>query len=421
MRSSSFPNRRFLTVAACVCAVGGGAFLFAQTRRDADPRGAGDGKPAYLETIQPVAAERAAPRSGVRKQAVLAVSRPVTLRLTGSLTADEKSDVGCNVGAMVLKTHIERGSVVKKGDLLVELDPRDYQNALDEGQCAAEELRVRLGLDETAEFDVNKVPEVESAKLAMQLAESNYRRSEQLRKKNAIAAGDAEQFETDYRACVQRYRLAVLTAKQMYRSYRSALTHLVTLRKAVDDCYIRAPYDGWITERCVSEGEHVIAIFPGAKLATMIRIDPLRLSLTVPEQEMAAIKAGEAVAFQTDAFPGKRFTGTVRYVTPAVTAESRSLCVEAVVPNPQALLRPGLFVTAELELDKRQTELYVPAAAVRGRGDVAAVFVVRGGVVREQIVSLGQPAAEGVRITSGLAAGEVVVTTPEQVHDGDPE
>ena len=59
------------------------------------------------------------------------------------------------------------------------------------------------------------------------------------------------------------------------------------------------------------------------------------------------------------------------------------------VPNPGAVLRPGLFVTAELQLDAQQTELYVPEAAVRNRGDVAAVFVVRGGVVREQIVSVG--------------------------------
>jgi len=419
MRTPRLPSRRFLVLAVGACAVSGGVLLFAQTRRDSGAAG----KPAYLNSIEPVAAApaQAGSRGEVRKQAVQAVSRPVTLRLTGSLAADEKSDVGCNVGGMVLKTYVERGSVVKKGDLLVQLDPRDNQYALDEGQCAAEELRVRLGLDEAAEFDVNKVPEVEAAKLALQLAESNYRRSEKLKAKNAIALGDAEQFETDYRSAVHRHRLTVLVAKQMYRSYRSALTHLVTLRKALDDCSIRAPYDGWITERCVGEGEHVIAIFPGAKLVTMMRIDPLRLSLTVPEQEMAAIKAGQTVTFRSDAFPDKRFTGTVRYVTPAVAAESRSLCVEAMVPNPDAVLRPGLFVTAELQLDKRQSELYVPQAAVRSRGDVAAVFVVRGGIICEQIVSLGEAAAGDIRVTSGLAAGEMVVTTPELVRDGDPE
>jgi RND family efflux transporter MFP subunit len=145
----------------------------------------------------------------------------------------------------------------------------------------------------------------------------------------------------------------------------------------------------------------------------------LRLSLTVPEQEMARVKAGQAVTFHTDAFSDRTFQGTVRYITPQLTSDSRSLCVEAVVPNANAVLRPGLFVTAELHLDQRQTELYLPQAAVCSRGDVAAVFVVRGGVLREQIVSVGESAAGRVRIRSGLSPGETVVTTPQGVHDGD--
>jgi membrane fusion protein (multidrug efflux system) len=343
------------------------------------------------------------------------------LRLTGSLAADERSEVGCNVGGIVLKTYVERGSIVKQGDLLVQLDPRDNQYALDEGQNAVEELRVRLGLDEAKDFHVEKVPEVESATLALQLAERNYRRAESLMKRNAIALSDFDALETDYHSAVHRQRLAVLQAKQLYRSYRSAVTHLTTLRKALEDCSIRAPFDGWVTERGCSLGERVIAIFPGAKLVTMMRIDPLRLSLTVPQQEVSQLKAGQTVTFETDAFAGRKFTGTVRYITPAVTSDSRSLCVEAMVPNPGAVLYPGLFVTAELQLEKQQTELYVPQAAVCNRGDVAAVFVVRGGVVREQIVSVGEAAAGRVRITSGLAPGDIIITTPEKVRDGDSE
>ena len=197
------------------------------------------------------------------------------------------------------------------------------------------------------------------------------------------------------------------------------MTHLVTLRKAVDDCTIRAPMDGWVAERNIAVGERIIALFPGAKLVTLLRIDPLRLALTVPQQEMAQIKIGQTVTFQTDAFPGRRFTAAVRYISPAVTADNRSLCVEALVPNPKAELLPGLFATAELQLDKKQTELYVPASAVCNRGDVAAVFVVRGGAVREQIVSLGDREGSRIRILTGLAAGDVVAASPEGLHDGD--
>jgi membrane fusion protein, multidrug efflux system len=134
---------------------------------------------------------------------------------------------------------------------------------------------------------------------------------------------------------------------------------------------------------------------------------------------MARIKVGQTVTFRADAFPDRTFTGTVRYITPAVTADTRSLCVEAVVPNADGVLRPGLFVTAELQLDQERTDVLVPEAAVCRRGDVAAVFVIRDGLIREQIVSPGELLSGRVRVLSGLAPGDVVVTTPEKVHDGD--
>ncbi|MGA2065784.1 MAG: efflux RND transporter periplasmic adaptor subunit [Thermoguttaceae bacterium] len=422
MNKPGLPWRR-LVVPGCLCAAVGGALVFGYVRRGIPGKTAAGAEQAeYLETISPAGPPgRSAAAGGIRKQAVEAVTRKVTLRLTGSLAADEKSDVGSNAMGNISETCVERGSIVKKGDLLVQIDPRDAQYALDEGVVVAEELRVRLGLDEGQEFRVDDVPEVEAAKLAREMAERSYRRSESLKQRRAIALGDAEQMETDYRSAVQRHRLAVRQARQLYQNYRQAVVHLVALRKAVDDCSIRAPFDGWVAERDISAGERVIALFPGAKLVTLLRIDPLRLQLTVPQQELAHIKLGQTVTFRTDAFPGKTFTGSVRYIAPAVTSDNRSLCVEAVVANPRAVLRPGLFVTAELQLDEQQTDFFVPRAAVCSRGEVAAVFVVRGGVIREQIVSLGETAGGRVRITSGLAADDIVVTTPDKVRDGDTE
>ena len=423
MKTSYLLHRPLLIVIGCLVAAVGGAMLFAQTRHDAGTDTAGSTvKADYVRAIALVDMPSAARTNGRKlgRQAVEVVTRPMTLRLTGSLAADEKSDVGSNAQGNVAQTCVDRGSFVKKGDLLVQIDPRDAQNALDEGEMAAQELRVRLGLDESKAFRAEDVPEVQSAKLALELAERSYRRSESLFKENATALEAHDQATTEYHSAVHRQRLALLQARQLYQSYRSAMTHLVTLRKALEDCSIRAPFDGYVAERNISVGERIIALFPGAKLVTLLRIDPLRLSLTVPEQEMSQIKTGQTVTFHTDAFPGKTFQGTVHYITPQLICDSRSLTIEAVVPNPGAVLRPGLFVTAELHLDAQQTELYVPQSAVANRGDVAAVYVVHGGVLREQIVSLGEAAAGRIRVRSGLAPGEIVVTTPDGVHDGDP-
>jgi membrane fusion protein (multidrug efflux system) len=418
MMTLRLPGKRLLLLGGSCAVFAAAAVIFWQSRRSAEAAPAAE--TTYFESIGPHATPQTkAVARDLRTQPVEAVVRNLTLRLTGSLTADEKSEVGSNAMGNVSETRVERGSFVKKGDVLVQIDPRDAQNALDEGINAAEELRVRLGLDEAQEFCVDDVPEVEAAKVAMDLAERCFHRAEGLKKENAVALESYDQSASDYHAAVQRYYLARRMAKQLHRSYQSAVTHLATLRKAVDDCTIRAPMDGYVAERDISVGERIIALFPGAKLVTLLRIDPLRLALTVPQQDMAQIKVGQSVTFQTDAFPGRQFTAAVRYISPAVTADNRSLCVEAVVPNPKAELLPGLFAVAELQLDKKQTELYVPASAVCSRGDVAAVFVVRGGMVREQIVSLGEREGSRVRVLAGLAAGDVVATAPDGLHDGD--
>ena len=315
MVTPHLPRKRLLLLGGSCAVLAASAVIFWQARRGAEAAPAA--ATTYFKNIGPheTAATKAAARD-LRKQPVEAVVRNLTLRLTGSLAADDKSEVGSNAMGNVSETRVERGSFVKKGDVLVQIDPRDAQNALDEGLNAAEELRERLGLDEAKEFRVDEVPEVEAAKVAMDLAERTFHRSENLKKQNAIALESYDQAVTDYRAAVQRYYLARRMAKQLNRSYRSAVTHLVTLRKAVDDCTIRAPMDGWVAERNISVGERIIALFPGAKLVTLLRIDPLRLTLTVPQQEMAQIKIGQTVTFQTDAFPGRRFTGAVRVHQP---------------------------------------------------------------------------------------------------------
>ncbi|MGA2257053.1 MAG: efflux RND transporter periplasmic adaptor subunit [Thermoguttaceae bacterium] len=418
MLTPRLPRKRLLLIGGSCAVFAASAVIFWQTRRSAEA--APTAQTTYFKTIGPheTPSAKAAARD-LRKQSVEAVERNLTLRLTGSLAADDKSEVGSNAAGNVSETRVDRGSFVKKGDVLVQIDPRDAQNALDEGVSAAEELRVRLGLDESKEFCVDEVPEVEAAKIAMDLAERSFHRSENLKKQNAIALETYDQSATEYHAATQRYYLTRRLAKQLNRSYRSAVTHLATLRKAVDDCTIRAPMDGWVAERNISVGERIIALFPGAKLVTLLRINPLRLTLTVPQQEMAQIKVGQIVTFRTDAFPGRLFTGAIRYISPAVTCDNRSLCVEAVIPNPNAELLPGLFATAELQLDKKHTELYVPVSAVCNRGDVAAVYVVRGGTVREQIVSLGDRDGARVRVLTGLAGGDVVATAPDGLHDGD--
>jgi membrane fusion protein, multidrug efflux system len=182
----------------------------------------------------------------------------------------------------------------------------------------------------------------------------------------------------------------------------------VLARKALADTVVKAPFAGVVGERLVSVGDYVTR---GTKVASVLRTNPLRVQLTVPEQYSAGMAVGRAVTFEVDASPGKQFTGQVRYVSPALEAASRTLVVEAVVPNDAGTLKPGSFATALIEEANRSPGILVPGVAVRTVAGTSRVFVVSGDRAEERIVTVGQPAGDLVEITSGLKAGENVATT----------
>src|SRR4029453_5993280 len=114
----------------------------------------------------------------------------------------------------------------------------------------------------------------------------------------------------------------------------------------VADPVVRAPFSGVIAERLVSVGDYVTK---GMKVAVVVRVNPLRVMLTIPEQFVSTVGLRHPVACEGDAPPGRRFTGTVKYISRALQADRRALTVEALVPNPRGYLKPGLFAAARLE------------------------------------------------------------------------
>jgi RND family efflux transporter MFP subunit len=345
--------------------------------------------------------------------------RHSTLRLTGSLAADEQSDVASNATGMVAEIRVDRGSAVRKGDVLIQLDPTDAKNRLDEGVALVEELKARLSIaDPNTPFVAEDQPDVKLAKAATGLAKSRHQRAEVLLPQRAISLDDCEQIRADHQCAVERYEQALQQVRQTYQSYKTAVVRLAALRKAVADTTIRAPFDGIVTEKHVNVGEQVVSGFIVSKIITVVKIDPLRISLTVPQQSVGEIRVGQKVFFQVDSFPGKTFTAEVRYITPVLTEDTRTLVVEALTANPERILRPGMFVAAQLELPTERSEIFVPASAVERIGDSATVFLVQDGGLREQVVAVGQCYDGQVEILSGLHGGERLVTNTEKIRDG---
>ena len=408
MRSGKIALTVFIFVLV-VCAGGAVVFAAKQGKTEKLPLGYAEGATNPSSTSDIKSLSKARPERA---------NLDAVLRLTGTLVADEKSDVASTANGIVSKVNVERGSLVEKGDILVTVDPIDAQNLLDEGRAGIEELRAALGWDEKkGPFRVEDQPGVKTARSALTLAESNFKRYSELYAQKAVPKLALDQYSTEFETAQQRYEQAQHQAKQLYQSYRTALTRLETLKKMVSDTTITAPFSGWISEKYVSEGERVTTnpMGAGAKIATLMKIDPIRLVVAVPQQHASLITQGQQIKFTVDAYPDKAFTAEVRFIGPSLESNSRALTIEAIVANPDKILRPGFFASAELVLPVKQELLTIPASAVLKKGEVSIVNVQRENKVVTLVVAVDEIREARAYIRSGLTQEDEVIINPEAI------
>ena len=234
---------------------------------------------------------------------------------------------------------------------------------------------------------MNAVPEVQNAKASFDLAQNEFNRIKSLLDERVVSQSEFEQRRTQMEATRQQYEAARNGAAQQYQALQAARARVALAHKSVADTTVRAPFTGLVAERFVSIGDYVTK---GMKVAVVVRVNPLRVQLTVPEQFVSAVKVGAPVTFQVDAFAGREFTGTVRYVSPTLETNRRALTVEAVVPNQSNDLKPGLFATARIEQPDRTPAVMVPTDAVLTVAGTSRVFVINGDHAEERIVTTGQ-------------------------------
>lgn len=338
------------------------------------------------------------------------------LRVTGSLAADEQADVAAEIGGRVIGTPVERGTRVTAGAVLIRISGTEADASLREADANAAQLEARLGLVAGQAFDPVRVPDVLNAKASLDWAEADFSRIKSLVDQKVVSQAEYEQRLTQVQAARQQYQTALNGAQQSYRSLQAARARVDLARKSSADTVVRAPFSGIVAERLVSTGDYVTR---GMKIATVVRIDPVRVELTVPEQYLSLVNAGQAVRLTVDAYPGEVFTAKVRFVSPSLKANQRALTVEAVAQNTDNRLKPGLFVTALLQQATPAPAMLVPASAVETVAGTSRVFVLAGDKVEERIVTIGEKSGDRVELATGVKAGEQVAANPRgKLADG---
>lgn len=357
---------------------------------------------------------------------------PRFIEATGSLAADEQTDVAPIVGGRVVSVGVDLGTYVQKGQVIAQLDSGDARLRLEQAQAAlaqansaVTQAEARIGLAPGQRFDPTKVAEVGAARAAYDLAEKNLRRYQQLLESGDISRSAYDQQRAQRDQLREQYQAALTQANQSYAAVQTARAaaqatqvQVQQAQKGIRDVTIYSPISGYVTERAADVGEFVST---SSKVATVARTNPLRVRIDIPEQAIATVRAGQSVSVSVSTYPDRSFAGRVARVSPSVSAQSRTLTVEAEVENGENLLKPGQFATIRVLMSESDPAILVPARAVRTDGTTSRVYVIQDGVARERLVATGRQDGDLVEIKGNIQSNELVATSNvEQLADGTP-
>ncbi|MGH9956597.1 MAG: efflux RND transporter periplasmic adaptor subunit [Pyrinomonadaceae bacterium] len=377
-------------------------------------------------------AEPASSPLAVDVTTAVAITRelPRFFEATGSLAGDQQTDVAPSIAGKVVAVGVDLGSYVKRGQMIVRLDEVDSKLRVEQAQAQLEQTKAALrqaeekvGLRSGQVFDPNRLPEVANARVALELAEKNLRRSEKLIESGDVSRSFYDQQKAQRDQLREQYESALSLARQNHAAVMTARANVANAeiqvglaRRSLSYALVYSPIDGFVAERSADLGEYVS---PTTKVATIVRVNPMRIRIDIPEQAIPTVNVGQAVSVTTSAWPDKNFSGRIARISPNVSPSSRTLSVEAEIENSSGVLKPGQFASVRILQPRSAPAVLIPSRAVQTESGVSRVFVIKDGQAQQRVVQLGQVESDLIEIKSGVAEGESVATSDlDQLSDG---
>ena len=340
-----------------------------------------------------------------------------TVTATGTLAADEQVALGTKIVGRLAEISVDLGSLVKRGQVIAHIDPKDYQYRLDQAVAGLKQARVRLGLPPEGDDDrvnAEQTAVVRQARALLDQAMQNKDRMARLWDQQLVARAELDTAVAALQVAEGRYQDALEEVQNRQAVLLQRRSEVELARQQIADTAIVSPIDGAVVERQASVGEFLSA---GAPVVTLVRLHPLRLRISVPEREAMSVRRGQPVRVTVDGDTAVH-PGTVARLSPAIAEQNRTLLIEAEVPNAANRLRPGAFARAEVVVETGDRVVTVPASALVTFAGVEKVLTVRGGKSEELRVTTGRRVGDNVEVLSGVKAGEPIVVQPGNLTGG---
>ena len=361
----------------------------------------------------------ASPRRVKMTRATAAVV-PRSVTVSGTLAAEEEIVLSMKVAGRVQSVFVDLGSPVKRGQPLVRLEPADFQLRVQQADATYQQARVRLGLganeDANAlELDPAETGVVRQAKALLEEARLTQERMMQLNQEGLIPKSQLDDAVAQYQVAEARYQdsLEEVGSRKALLIQRRAELNIA--QKQLADSTLLSPGEGVIQEKRVTAGQFVAA---GDDVFTMVRVHPLRLKLAVPERNSTEIKTGQKVDVRVDG-DTRVYSGRLARVSPAITADNRTLMVEAEIGNEQGLLRPGSFARAEIVTDSKDPVVLVPTSSVITFAGLTKVMSIENNETKEKRIKVGRKLKDSIEVVEGIQEGDPVVIEPGNLTSGE--
>ena len=296
------------------------------------------------------------------------------IEATGTLNPNEEVFISAEVEGVLKSVRVDEGVHVSKGMLIAMIDDTDYNNEVKRDEALLRQAE--------ATFANTKL---------------EFQRKEALFKEELVTKQQFDDVSTRLsltEAEIDRVRAALSLAKQKLSKTR-----------------IHSPLACVVKEVKVSTGDFVKN---GTQLFVIIQPNPIKLRFAVPEKDVGKLKVGQDVILKVDAFSDREFKGKVSIIYPSLDEKTRTIMVEALVPNTNEVLKPGLYAKVILYTGEAKDTIVVPVTSLLYEAEKVRVFVVEGDRAKERNIKLGSKYGELMEIVEGIKEGEKVVVAGQQ-------
>ncbi len=310
----------------------------------------------------------------------------VTVPITGNLRTLSTVEVKPEVGGRLTAVYFTEGDLVRRNQLLAEIDPINYRLAYDQAEATLKVAQAGL----------------ERAKVSADHAKTEMERADNLLRSGGIT-------EKDHQAALTGIKDAESQVKLTEAQCGQAQAALAIAEKALKDCKIYSPIEGHVQKRYFDKGS---LLSPGVPLYTLVDNNQLELECVVPSYQLAGLKPGQQATFQTPTYGERIFGGVVSAINPEIESENRSVKVKLKISNPRGELRSGMYARGEIIAHREARALVIPRDALipeKEGSAKAGVYVVREGKAHRLDIEIGDSKLAEVWVRKGLQEGDLII------------